>query len=257
MRILLIRHADPEYTNDTLTETGFKEAELLGEYLKDKEVGHIYVSPMGRAKKTMEPILKAKGITDYKVLDWAHEFEYEVDIDNNELSDAYIGQNIGEDGTVYPRVVWDMYPRKFTATDDYLDPVDWHNSAVAKHSKLNEGYAYVTGEFDKLLAEYGYVRNGKVYNCEQGNHETITIICHFGVKMVMMSHLINVSPFALWHGTCAAPTSITEFVSEEREKGIAYFRCLRMGSTPHLDMGNMKPGFTARFCETFEDDDRH
>ena len=257
MRILLIRHADPDYTNDTLTEVGHREAELLGEYLKDREVGDVYVSPMGRAKKTAEYILKAKEMTDYKVLDWAHEFEYEVDFQNDELYDAYIGENIGEDGTVYPRVAWDMYPRKFTATDDYLDPVDWHDSAVARHSEINEGYAYVTEGLDKLLAEYGYVRNGKVYNCEQGNHDTITIVCHFGVKMVMMSHLINVSPFALWHGTCAAPTSITEFVSEEREKGIVYFRCLRMGSTAHLDMGNMEPGFTARFCETFEDDDRH
>lgn len=29
MRILLIRHGDPDYENDTLTEKGCREAELL------------------------------------------------------------------------------------------------------------------------------------------------------------------------------------------------------------------------------------
>lgn len=31
MRILLIRHGDPDYVRDTLTEKGHREAALLGE----------------------------------------------------------------------------------------------------------------------------------------------------------------------------------------------------------------------------------
>ena len=30
MRLILIRHGDPDYEHDSLTETGFREAECLG-----------------------------------------------------------------------------------------------------------------------------------------------------------------------------------------------------------------------------------
>ena len=37
MRILIIRHGDPDYANDTLTEKGHKEAKLLAEKLKKEK----------------------------------------------------------------------------------------------------------------------------------------------------------------------------------------------------------------------------
>ena len=255
MRILLIRHAEPAYENDSLTEKGRREAQLLGEYLKNTEIDHFYTSPMGRARETMEYVLRAKGLKEYKVLDWVHEFENVVDKDNDELIHAYAEVNMGDDGRIYPRVAWDMYPG--AVTPEYLDASGWRNTAVAGHSEIVPQYDYVTEQFDKVLAEHGYVRNGMVYNCEQGNHETIAIFCHFGVESVLLSHLLNVSPFTLWQGTCALTSSLTELVTEERQKGIASFRCLRLGSLAHLDMGNEKPSFSARFCEVFEDKVRH
>ena len=56
MDIYLIRHADPDYANDSITELGVKEANKLGAYLKDVPLTHIYSSPMGRARKTMAPM---------------------------------------------------------------------------------------------------------------------------------------------------------------------------------------------------------
>ena len=41
MRILIIRHGDPDYTNDTLTEKGHKEASLLAEKLKHEKIDYI------------------------------------------------------------------------------------------------------------------------------------------------------------------------------------------------------------------------
>ena len=43
MRILLVRHGDPDYEHDTLTEKGHKEAALLAETAKDLNVGDCYV----------------------------------------------------------------------------------------------------------------------------------------------------------------------------------------------------------------------
>ncbi len=257
MKIILIRHGDPDYSIDSLTPAGHNEARLLGEYLKDKELGHIFVSPMGRAKHTMQYVLDAKGISDYEVLDWVHEFEPEVDINNDELNNAYAHKNVDENGLQFPRIAWDMYPRAFEQHAEYFDLSSWKISPVARHSVINEQYDYVTSEFDKVLERFGYKREGLLYHTEQGSHDTITIFCHFGVSMVILSHLLHVPPFILWQGICAAPSSITTLVSEEREKGIVSFRALQIGATPHLDVADQQPSFAARFCETFEDKDRH
>ena len=73
-----------------------------------------------------------------------------------------------------------------------------------------------------------------------------------------MSYIWNVSPFVTLQNLAMAPTSVTELVTEEREKGIAIFRTLRTGDITHLTMGDEQPSFSARFCERFEnEDERH
>ena len=54
MRILLIRHGDPDYVNDTLTEKGRREAALLAKRAVSMNMGECYKSPLGRAKDTAE-----------------------------------------------------------------------------------------------------------------------------------------------------------------------------------------------------------
>ena len=66
------------------------------------------------------------------------------------------------------------------------------------------------------------------------------------------------SPFLLLQNTATAPTSVTETVTEEREKGIAAFRMLRLGDISHLAAGGVHPSFSARFCETYDNkEQRH
>ena len=52
MRILLIRHAEPDYTIDSLTAKGRTEADLLSRRLANYQIRDFYVSPLGRAKET-------------------------------------------------------------------------------------------------------------------------------------------------------------------------------------------------------------
>ena len=61
MRNLLIRHGDPDYEHDTLTEKGRREAELLarGHHRLRWEV--VISLPSGRAMDTAQPRLKATG----------------------------------------------------------------------------------------------------------------------------------------------------------------------------------------------------
>ena len=93
---------------------------------------------------------------------------------------------------------------------------------------------------------------------DKENRETVTCFCHFGITCVFLAHLWGVSPFLLWHCLALAPTSVTEVVTEEREKGIACFRGLKLGDVSHLVLGNEPASTSARFCEIYSDmDQRH
>ena len=102
------------------------------------------------------------------------------------------------------------------------------------------------------------MRDGKYYKAENANSDTIVLFCHFGLECVLLSHLLNVSPMVLWHGTCAAPTSVTTVYTEERREGIASFRIAAFGDTSHLYVADQEPSFSGRFCECFSfDHQRH
>ena len=61
MKLLIIRHGDPDYETDSLTQQGWREAELLADRLEKLPMDAIYVSPLGRARDTAGVTLKRLG----------------------------------------------------------------------------------------------------------------------------------------------------------------------------------------------------
>ena len=61
MKLLIIRHGDPDYSIDSLTETGWIEADVLSEKLTRLDVKAFYCSPLGRAKDTAKATLRKMG----------------------------------------------------------------------------------------------------------------------------------------------------------------------------------------------------
>ena len=92
------------------------------------------------------------------------------------------------------------------------------------------------------------------YRAVQPNNDTIMFFCHFGLECVLLSHLLGVSPMVLWHGMCAAPSSVTTIYTEERRKGIASFRVQSFGDVSHLYAEGREPSFAARFCECYDNE---
>ena len=52
MKLLIIRHGDPNYDIDSLTPKGWKEVAYLSERIARLDIRDFYVSPYGRAKDT-------------------------------------------------------------------------------------------------------------------------------------------------------------------------------------------------------------
>lgn len=241
MKLLLIRHGDPDYEADSLTETGHTEAKLLAERISAMGIKNYYTSPMGRARKTAEYTLNKTG-SSAEVLDWAIEF-FEAQID---------------DGNGGKRIAWDMLPESWTKVPEYYDKEKWLDVPVMRDAEMSSFIARVHNGLDSLLERHGYRREGSLYRAVKPNEDAIALFCHFGVSCVMLSHLLGVSPMVLWHGTIAAPTSVTTLVTEERREGTAAFRMTSFGDISHLYKYDQPPAFAGRFCEMFSNtEQRH
>lgn len=241
MKILIIRHADPDYSIDSLTPTGWEEARLLVPRMEKLDVKAFYVSPLGRAQDTASLTLKAMGRTA-ETLPWLREF----------------GPRIRKPGMDWDTCVWDWLPADWTSDPRCFDKDRWLETPYAAPYGVESEIRWVYDSLDALVAKHGYVRDGELYRAEQPNEDTIVLFCHFGLESVLLSRLLNISPMVLWHGTAAAPTSVTTLVTEERRPGVAYFRMSAYGDTSHLYAADREPSFSARFCETYtREDQRH
>ena len=241
MRILIIRHGDPDYERDSLTEKGWREAELLSQRLVKMDIKDFYVSPLGRAKDTASLTLQKMNRTAAEC-PWLREFAPQIKRPDRNGRDT---------------IVWDWLPADWTKEEDFFRRELWCTKEVMVAGKVNEEYQWVIRSFDEVLAEHGYVREHDTYRVEQPNRDTLAFFCHFGLASVLLSHLLDVSPMLLWHHICLAPTSVTTLYTEERRKGIAVFRASGIGDTSHLYAGGEAPSFSGRFCEVFDSDERH
>lgn len=241
MKLLIVRHADPDYSVDSLTPTGWIEAELLSERLAKLDVKSFYVSPLGRAKDTASLTLKKMG-REAQECEWLREFKVKINRPDKED----------------PIIPWDWLPADWTAEPRHFDRNDWCTTGIMREGHVDTEYQWVISQLDELLAHHGYEREKDCYRAVNANRDTVILFCHFGVECVLLSHLLNISPMALWHGACAAPSSVTTLVTEERRKGTASFRMSSFGDISHLYAAGREPSFIARFCETYDNEsERH
>ena len=214
MRLIFIRHGDPDYEHDTVTEKGKREIELLADKLEKEEITAFYLSPKGRAQKTAQATLSRLGRAGTS-LNWLREFTVPVRMPDT-----------GEE-----HLIWDFLPSFMERYPQLYSAEEWMSVPFIADSDVPRAYEEVCGGIDELLASYGYRRKGAFYCAEKPNRETLVFFCHFGI-------------------TC--------IYTEEREKGIAAFRCAAYGDISHLYVAKEPPSFSARFCETFDNaEERH
>ncbi len=242
MKIIIIRHGDPDYSIDSLTEKGWREAALLAERIAPMKVDEYCCSPLGRAQATASLTLK-KADRQAVTLDWMREFS----LPTND-PDTGLRRN----------VAWDAMPSYWTKLEGFFDKDKWFDTGYIGTGEARKYYSEVSEGLDEVLARHGYTRDENMYHTDCGNRDVVVFFCHFGVEAVMLSHLLNISPMTLWHGMIALPTSVTTLISEEREEGSVYFRCCGFGDISHLYAGGEEAAFSGRFCELFAaEDERH
>ena len=239
LKIIIIRHGDPDYEHDTLTEKGIREAELLTKRTVKMGIDEIWVSPLGRAKATAKGTVEALKCETHTA-DWLREFDALVPVpESDRLSYA-----------------WDFRPRIYQ-NDDLIYSDRWMESPLYATDDFRTKYRLLCEGMDDLLARHGYKKKGRIFTTKEGNDDTVALFCHFGVEGFILSYLFSTSPHFFHQNFVALPTSVTTIITEEREEGYVAFRCCGYGDISHLYAGNEPPSFSARFCEKFHSDDRH
>ena len=127
MKLVIVRHGDPDYSIDSLTEKGWKEVEYLSERLAKLDVKEFYVSPLGRARDTASLTLKKMNRTATEC-DWLQEFN--VLIDRPDITDR-------------KKILWDWLPQDWTQDERFYQYDHWFENERLQKSDAKGYYDYV------------------------------------------------------------------------------------------------------------------
>lgn len=177
MNLYLIRHAEPDYENDTITKNGEIQAEKLADWLKTIKVDELYHSSMGRAGKTASYLSKVWKVEPVAI-DWAREIRW----------------NNNSKGNVDDSSPWAVKQRIIDNEGYYPEGSSWTNNPSSKDPDLIASYNEHCANLDSFLSEHGYVREKQLYKAVSPNEKTVVIVCHGGVISTWISHLANI-PF--------------------------------------------------------------
>ena len=218
MKIYIVRHGDPDYSIDSLTEKGWREAELLSERMKQLPIDDFYCYPLGRAKDTLKPTIEKVGKT-FEILPWLREFEGHK---YNPVTQRY-------------RVSWDIPPSIWCNEPEFYTFDKWQEVPWMAETTAATAYPEVTAGIDELLSRYGWTREGMAFR--GGEDKTIALFCHFGLGSLVMGYLLGIPPVVAQNSFFLSPTSVTTLVTETDGEGYSHFRATGVGDISHLYMG--------------------
>jgi len=220
MLLYIIRHGDPDYTTDSLTPRGIRQAEALPRRFALNGLDEIYSSPLGRAVQTAKPtaeVLKK----EIRIEDWMSE-----DLTFNDLSVA--------DRNGVKNWLFACQNSDFLKDGDALRP-DWHShNTVIACPTAKQGYERIQSASDEFLKKLGYRREGSVYKIIEYNKNKIAAFCHHGFGITWLSHLLSIPPLVFWASFNLTHAGVTLLEFEQHSNGITAPKCLLHSDMSHI-----------------------
>ena len=186
MLFFYIRHGDPIYSPDSLTELGHKQAEALKHRLKGAGIDEIYSSTSTRAVMTATPTAELLGLP-IKQLDWCHE------------NHAWQDFSVTVDGKrkwawAVPEAVDFFNSPEVRALDR-----DWYEHPSFASTKYKEGYQRIQREADAFFESLGYRHrldlNG--YEPIAPSGKCVALFAHEGFGRLFLSAVLDI-PYPLY-----------------------------------------------------------
>ncbi|MBP5248378.1 MAG: histidine phosphatase family protein [Lachnospiraceae bacterium] len=219
MRLIFVRHGEPDYAKDCLTGTGRVQAECTAKRLHDEKIEAIYSSPMGRAKETASYTAHDHGL-DINVLDFMHEINW--------------GAKENAEGLKYNGHPWTLASEFRSDTATGKTDLPWKEHPYFRDNVCMDYFTLIGSGIDALFEKYGIVRENGMYRSKNGFDGTIALFAHGGSGAVMFSYVLDLPfPFVLTsmpYGVCSV--SIVNF--ETQPSGIAIPRIELFNDMRHL-----------------------
>lgn len=216
MRLHIIRHADPDYPNNTITPEGHLEAQALAKRLSACGLDRIYASPMGRALDTMRYTADALGLP-HEVEEWTQELSLKLE------------------ETPYGRLShWDLPGEVIRAAEPLPTHDTWHNISYYRDTPGPEVFNQLKALSDEFMERQGFRREGGRYRILRQNEERIAVFCHGGFGLTWLAHLLELPLALVWSGFWMPPSSVTTILMDQRSPEWATPRCIGFGDVSHL-----------------------
>ena len=213
MILYIIRHADPDYENNTITPFGWEEAHALADWLKDMPIDKIYTSPLGRAIDTAAPTCKIKGM-ESTILPWTSEsMDY---MESNHLT---------------PKSQCRYKFSLQAGTYDFEDFMENDRIKTIEEMRQNS---------DEFLASLGYEREGIFYKVTRPNEERIAVFCHGGFGVEWISHLLGMAPGLMFSAIILNTSSVTTFEFPNSPEGYIRPQLKHLNEIYHIHQAGLR-----------------
>ena len=194
MLLYIIRHGDPDYTTDSLTEKGILQAEAVGKRLAKVGINKVFSSPMGRARQTAEPLCRMLGLS-YTVEEWTHE----------------IGQEMFATHPNGSRTSMGGIPSYCFREKGGIDlPFEQEMDApILNETQMDTVFPYLEENGRDFLERLGYKEENGVYRILRPNDDRVALFCHAGFARAWISRLLHIPAQIMWAGFNYCHTGVT------------------------------------------------
>ncbi len=186
MILYYIRHGDPIYSPDSLTELGKRQAEAVAKRLALHGIDEIYASTSNRAVLTATPLseIVKKPITQ---LDWCNE--------NHAWRDFTVKSKDGNTNWLFEDSEAKV---KLRSKDTLLLGDKWYADSFFEE-KVGNGIKRIDTEVDNFFESLGYThdRENATYKMKEKNEKRIALFAHQGFSMAFLSSVLDI-PYPLF-----------------------------------------------------------
>lgn len=219
MRIYFIRHGNPNYEHDCLTDIGHLQAKACAKRLKNEGIQKVFASTMGRAIATAEYTAKELGL-EVESFDFIRELHWRSKTEEPIFKGGH---------------PWHVVDDMVLKGENLLD-MNWAESDRFSSSVIGEHAKRVADGLDEWLKTFGYEREGNYYRVVGDNtDQTVAMFSHAGASSAALSHLLSLAFPWVFQAIRLDFTSIT-IIDLENEKGTLTFpRLTLLNDARHIE----------------------
>lgn len=223
MLLYYVRHGDPIYEPDQLTQLGKLQAAAAAKRLALHGIDRIFSSTSVRARQTAQPLCELVK-KEPELLDWCNE--------------AYAWEEltrVNERG----QKVWccmDPWTKALFAKEDIRKlGRQWYTHPDFSDTRYGAGMVRLQRETDAFLASLGYRHDprGNCYYAETPNSEKIALFAHAGAGGAILSCMLDI-PYPLFAPIFSMSHTGVTVISFEEKAGTVYPEVLTFSNDSHL-----------------------